>query len=94
MKHAFYVCKLKKASYGLKQAPRSWHARIASYLVSIGFCMADADTSLYVQKDEHGIVIIYIYVDDLIVGGDHEANIEHVETLLKKKIYMKGLGEL
>ena len=53
-----HVCKLKKALYGLKQAPRAWHARIVSYLVSIGFYMADVDHSLYVRKKKHGIVII------------------------------------
>ena len=73
VKHPNYVCKLKKALYELKQAPRAWHARIIAYLVSLGFHMADADHSLYVQKDEHGIVIICIYVDELIVGGNNEA---------------------
>ena len=55
-RHPHYVCKLKKALYGLKQVPRAWHARIVSYLVSIGFYMADADYSLYVRKYEHDIV--------------------------------------
>ena len=93
-RHPHYVCKLKKALYGLKQAPRAWHARIVSYLVSIGFYMADADHSLYVRKNEHGIVIICIYVDDLIVGGDNEDEIAHVKTLMKQEFDMKDLGEL
>ena len=83
VRHPNYVCKLKKDLYGLKQAPRAWHARIVACLVSIGFHMADADHSLYVQKNEHNIVIICIYVDDLIVGGDNESKIDHVKTLLK-----------
>ena len=83
LRHPHYVCKLKKALYGLKKAPRAWHARIVSYLVSIGFYMADADHSLYVCKNEHGIVIICIYVDDLIVGGDNEDELAHVKTLMK-----------
>ena len=94
MRHPHYVCKLKKVLYGLKQAPRAWHARIVSYLVSIGFYMADADHSLYVRKNEHGIVIICIYVDDLIVGGDNEVEVDHVKTLLKQYFDMKDLGEL
>ena len=93
MKHPSYVCRLKKALYGLKQAPRSCHARIASYLVSIAFCMVDSDNSLYVQKNDHGIVTICICVDDLIVGGDHEVDIEHVKTLLKEEFDMKDLGD-
>ena len=47
--HLQHVCKLKKALYGLKQASRAWHERIAAYLVSIGFHMADADHLLYVR---------------------------------------------
>ena len=46
--------------------------------------VADADHSLYVRKNEHDIVIICIYVDDLIVGGDNEVEIAHVKTLMKK----------
>ena len=94
MNRPSYVCKLKKDLYGLKQAPKAWHARIVAYLVSLGFRMADANHSLYVQKDEHGIVIICIYFDDLIVGGDNEAEIEHVKTLLKQEFDIKDLGEL
>ena len=56
--------------------------------------MANADHSLYVRKNEHGIVIICIYVDDLIVGGDNEAEIAHVKTLMKQEFDMKDLGEL
>ena len=56
--------------------------------------MADVDHSLYVQKDEHGTVIICIYIDYLIVGGDNEANIEHIKTLLKQEFDIKDLGEL
>ncbi|MCO5596737.1 hypothetical protein L7F22_050806 [Adiantum nelumboides] len=94
VKHPGYVCKLKKKLYGLKQAPRAWHARIVACLVSIGFHMADADNSLYVRKNENGIVIICIYVDDLIIGGDNEREIMHVKYLLKKVFDMKDLGEL
>ncbi|MCO5602581.1 hypothetical protein L7F22_056715 [Adiantum nelumboides] len=94
VKHPGYVCKLKKALYGLKQAPRAWHARIVAYLVAIGFHMADADHSLYVRKNENGIVIVCIYVDDLIIGGDNEGEIMHVKSLLKKEFDMKDLGEL
>ena len=56
--------------------------------------MADADHSLYVRKNEHGIVIICIYVDDLIVWGHNKAKIENVKTLLKQEFDIKDLGEL
>ena len=45
-------------------------------------------------KNENGIVIVYICMDYLIVGGDNEVEIEHVKTLLKQDFDMKDLGEL
>jgi hypothetical protein len=83
MSHPNYVCRLHKALYGLKQAPRAWHDKIAECLVTIGFHMSNADHSLYVRKSDEGIVVIMIYVDDLIVGGDNEKEIEHVKSLRK-----------
>ena len=55
----------------MKQVPRAWHERIAAYLITIGFHMAYDDHLLYVRENEIGIVIVCIYVDDLIVGGDN-----------------------
>lgn len=93
-RHPENVCRLQKALYGLKQSPRAWHDKIAEYLITIGFHMADEDHSLYVQKSDKGILIITIYVDDLIVGGDSLDEIEHVKGLLKKQFDMKDLGDL
>ncbi|MCO5549836.1 hypothetical protein L7F22_003310 [Adiantum nelumboides] len=92
--HPDYVYKLQKALYGLKQAPRAWHDKIAQYLIIIGFHMEDVDHSLYVQKTETGIVIITIYVNDLIIGGDALKDVEHVKVLLCKQFDMKDLGDL
>ena len=33
-------------------------------------------------------------MDDLIVGGDKEAEIEHVKALMKQEFDMKDMGEL
>ncbi len=46
------------------------------------------------KKTDHGIVIIVIYVDDLIITGDSDANIFDLKKLLKQKFKMKDLGEL
>ena len=92
--HPNYVCRLCKALYGLKQAPRAWHDRIVEYLVSVGFCRAHADHSLYVHESDAGIVVITIYVDDLISVGDSAIEIDRVKYLLKQEFEMKDLGEL
>jgi hypothetical protein len=47
-----------------------------------------------VKKTNHGIVVILIYVDDLIITRDSDANIFDLKKLLKQKFEMKDLGEL
>jgi hypothetical protein len=47
-----------------------------------------------VKKTNHGIVIIVIYVDDLIITGDSDVNIFDLRKFLKQKFEMKDLGEL
>jgi len=46
-----------------------------------------------VKKTDHGIVIIVIYVDDLIITGNNDADIFDLKNLLKQKFEMKDLGE-
>ena len=77
------VCRLKKALYGLKQAPRAWSDKIGQYLVTSGFQTSNADFSLCVKKTYYGIVVIVIYVDDLIITRDSDANIIDLKKLLK-----------
>ncbi len=88
------VCRLKKALYSLKQAPRAWSDKIGQYLVTSGFQTSKADFSLYVKKTDYGIVVIVIYVDDLIITGDNDADIFDLKKLLKHKFEMKDLGKL
>jgi hypothetical protein len=47
-----------------------------------------------VKKIDHGVVVIIIYVDDLIITRDNDANIFDLKKLLKQKFEMKNLREL
>jgi len=92
--HPNLVYKLKKTLYGLKQAPRAWSNKIGQYLVTNEFQTSSVDFSLCVKKIDHGIVIIVIYVDDLIITRDSDEDIFDLKKLLKQKFEMKDLGEL
>jgi hypothetical protein len=92
--HPNLVCRFKLFLYGLKQALRAWSDNIGQYLVTSGFQTSNANFSLYVKKTNHGIVVIVIYVYDLIIIGDSDANIFDLKKLLKQKFEMKDLGEL
>jgi hypothetical protein len=92
--HPNLVCRLKKTLYSLKQAPRVWSEKISQYLITSGFQTSNANFSLYVKKIDHGIVVIIIYVDDLIITRYSDADISDLKKLLKQKFKMKDLGEL
>ncbi|WP_286497623.1 reverse transcriptase domain-containing protein, partial [Escherichia coli] len=92
--HPDFVCRLRKALYGLKQAPRAWSNKIGEYLVTIGFQKSNANFSLYVKKTNGGIILLVIYVDDLIITGDSDAEIQDVRLLLRQKFEMKDFGGL
>jgi len=47
-----------------------------------------------VKKTDHGVVVIVIYVDDLIITRDSDVDIFDLKKLLKQKFKMKDLGEL
>jgi hypothetical protein len=85
---------LKKTLYGLKQAPRAWLDKIGHYLVTTEYQTSNVDFSLYVKKTNHGIIVIVIYVDDLIITRDSDEDIFDLKKLLKQKFEMKDLGKL
>ncbi len=58
------------------------------------FQTSNANFSLYVKKTNHGIVVIVIYVDDLIIIGDSDEDTSDLKKLLKQEFEMKDLGEL
>jgi len=76
------------------QAPGAWLDKIGQYFVTSGFQTSNVDFSLYVKRTNHGIVVIVIYVDDLIITRNNDANIFNLNKLLKQKFEMKDLGEL
>jgi hypothetical protein len=47
-----------------------------------------------VKKTKRGIVIIVIYVDDLIIIRNNDADISDLKIFLKQKFEMKNMGEL
>ena len=65
-----HVCRVKKALYGLKQAPRVWYGRIDGFLMSLGFTKIKRDSNLYYKVVDDGIMILFLYVDDLFLKGE------------------------
>jgi Reverse transcriptase (RNA-dependent DNA polymerase) len=65
---------LKKAMYGLVQAAKQWWRKFISMLVEeFKFNKIQADASVLIRKDEEGVIILCIYVDDVLMVGDPKA---------------------
>src|ERR1700735_2614422 len=88
------VCRLKKALYGLKQAPRAWYYHLDKYLHQQGFSKGSADRNLYTKMDTDKLLIIVVYVDDIIFGGNEESISQNFTSVMQQEFEMSLLGEL
>lgn len=88
------VCKLNKSLYGLKQAPRQWFAKLTTALKTFDYTQSKADYSLFTKQTGDAFVAILIYVDDLLITGNCEKEINTLKALLSQRFKMKDLGVL
>jgi len=79
----------------LKQAPRAWNKRIDQFLLQIGFKKCKAEYGIYVQKfNEENMTVIYLYVDDLLVTGSNQIEIEKFKHTMQCEFEMTDLVRL
>ena len=89
------VCLLQRALYSLKQAPQAWFAKFSSTISQHGFSGISFDTALFLRWFDHGITILLLYVDDMIITGDDDMqSIHDLKYFLDRQFEMKDLGPL
>ena len=88
------MCKLKKSIYGLKQSPRCWNAALGAHLKQIGFVQSASDPCLYYKDAEGDIFYVGVYVDNIILAGSTDDQINEVKAALSQKFNIKDLGIL
>jgi hypothetical protein len=89
-----HVCRLHKSLYGLKQAPRAWFTRLSQALLDIGFNGSQVDTSLFLYHADQVHIFLLVYVDDIIVTGNHEGVMNKLVGKLQADFAIKDLGSL
>ena len=52
-----HVYKLQKGLYGLKQALRAWYERLSKFLMKKRFSRSSVDTTLFLKKHKHNMVM-------------------------------------
>ena len=79
--HPIVIYRLKKPLYGLELALRTWHSKINQYHHQVSFRMSKSNNSLFICSDSKGQLFIIIYVDDLVIGGEHITDINNIKKL-------------
>ena len=79
-----------KSLYGLKQAARVWYLLLSDFLISIGFSCIPTDQTVFTKGDIR--IVVGIHVDDLLITGSSNQEIEEIKEQLKNRFKMKDLG--
>lgn len=85
------VCKLKKSLYGLKQTSRQWNIKFTSKLIN-GFLQLGHDHCLFTLTKFDCFLILLVYVNDVLITGDSEIEINRVKKFLDQNFTIKDLG--
>lgn len=88
-----HVCLLNRVLYGLKQSPRMWFKRLKEFLKSIEFVGSQADPSLFILDKEY-TVFLFVYVDDIVICGSTEEEVQRIIASLGKEFSIRNLDEL
>ena len=88
------VCHFRRALYGLKQAPRAWFAKFSSTISHLGYTVSHYDSALFLHRTDKGTILLFLYVDDMIITGDDLNGIQKLKDFLSQQFEMKDLGHL
>ena len=83
---------LEKALYGLKQSANEWSEHLHETMTTMGFRRLHGDESVYVRGERGEITIVLVYVDDVLVLGKNEKDIDDVIKKIKNKYDIRELG--
>ncbi|CCK71152.1 LOW QUALITY PROTEIN: uncharacterized protein KNAG_0G00960 [Huiozyma naganishii CBS 8797] len=88
------VWKLRSALYGLKQSPLLWNEHIKGKLLTQGFTQHPSEFGLYFRRRAGKLCLIALYVDDLLISSQSDAEIAAIKRFLLSTYEMKDLGEV
>ncbi|GJT16424.1 retrotransposon protein, putative, ty1-copia subclass [Tanacetum coccineum] len=92
-KYPNQVCKLKRSIYGLKQASRQWDKRFDDEIKKFGFTLNRDEPCVYMKASGSNVTFLILYVDDILIMGNHIPMLQDVKSYLGKCFAIKDLGE-
>ena len=78
-----YAMKLNNALYGLPESAQLWVEELAGTLISFGFERTHEDLCLFTYSIK--AIIVFFYVDDIIVAGANKDDVHNVNNLIVSK---------
>ena len=90
----YLVCRLNKSLYGFKQASKDWYAKINGFLLSLSFVRCKYDNNVYLKLVHGYLMIIFLYVDDLLITGSSKKEISSLKDAMNHAFSMIDLGLL
>ncbi|MBW0490863.1 hypothetical protein O181_030578 [Austropuccinia psidii MF-1] len=88
------VLKLKKALYGLEQAGHCWWNHLREVLKKIGFHSNPEDQSTYTYDQADGKAMLWVHVDDGVIGASNLALLSKFKSLLQSELMLKWDDEV
>lgn len=80
------IYKLKKSFYGLKQSPIRWNIKLTTTLKNNG--LTQLKTEPYIFTNDEKTLFLAIYVDDGILIGENEDDMNKLLKKLKQEFEM------
>ncbi|GJZ54900.1 zinc finger, CCHC-type containing protein [Tanacetum coccineum] len=88
------MCKLIKSLYRLKQAPKQWHQKFDEVVLSNGYLLNQAEKCVYSKFFESSKgVVICLYVDEMLIFGTDQVQVDLTKEFLSSRFSMKDIGE-
>ena len=78
----------------MKQASRAWYERLSKFLMEQGFSKGSIDTTLFLKKNKHDLLVVQIYVDDIIFGATNKNLCECFAKDMQNEFEMSMMEEL
>ena len=66
--------------------------RLDKYLISLQFVKGNVNSNVYLKEIDNGLLIVEVFVDDIIFGGDDEAS--EAFAVEMKEFEMSMIGEM
>lgn len=71
----------------------AWYSKIDSHLTHLGFRKSQHEPTLYLKQGSYeSILILSLYVDDLLITGNNEAEFAKFKREMKSTFEMTNLG--